>query len=197
MNKVEALLEKSAALHHHLCPRQVLGVRMGLVAGDYLGVEVPQTDKRLLAFVETDGCGADGIAVATGCWLGRRTMRLYDYGKLAFTLIDSYTGQAVRVSPQPDSRQKAAATFPQKDKWTAQLEGYKILPTADLLRLEAVSLSVDLEKIISKAGLRAVCEACGEEIMNEREVIREGMVLCRACVGEAYYWVESRQIENI
>jgi len=35
------LAKTSARLHHHLCPRRVLGV--------------PQTDKRLLAIAETDG----------------------------------------------------------------------------------------------------------------------------------------------
>ncbi len=29
----EQLLEASARLHKHLCPRQVLGVRMGMLAG--------------------------------------------------------------------------------------------------------------------------------------------------------------------
>jgi hypothetical protein len=56
-------------LHPRLCPRQVLGLRMGLEAGLLLGREVPRTDKRLVALVETGGCFADGVSVATGCWL--------------------------------------------------------------------------------------------------------------------------------
>jgi hypothetical protein len=28
---------------------------------------------------------------------------------------------------------------------------------------------------------------CGEEIMNEHEVARDGLVLGRACAGESYY----------
>src|SRR3989304_4446193 len=40
------LLEPTAALHRHLCPRQVLGVRMGMLAGELLGVDLPQSDKR-------------------------------------------------------------------------------------------------------------------------------------------------------
>ena len=31
-DNLSSLLEQSAALHHHLCPRQVLGVRMGMLA---------------------------------------------------------------------------------------------------------------------------------------------------------------------
>jgi formylmethanofuran dehydrogenase subunit E len=31
------------------------------------------------------------------------------------------------------------------------------------------------------------CDRCGEEITNEREVLRDGETLCRACAGERYY----------
>ncbi len=65
MATLNDLLEASAALHHHLCLRQVLGLRMGLLAGRRLGVVLPQTDKRLLAIAETDGDATSGIAVAT------------------------------------------------------------------------------------------------------------------------------------
>ncbi len=36
------LLERSAELHRHLCPRQVLGARMGMYAGARLGLELPR-----------------------------------------------------------------------------------------------------------------------------------------------------------
>ncbi|MBK6646552.1 MAG: TraR/DksA C4-type zinc finger protein [Anaerolineales bacterium] len=28
---------------------------------------------------------------------------------------------------------------------------------------------------------------CGEEIINKREVLREGTVLCKSCAGESYF----------
>jgi hypothetical protein len=28
---------------------------------------------------------------------------------------------------------------------------------------------------------------CGEEIINERELERDGLLLCRSCAGEGYY----------
>jgi formylmethanofuran dehydrogenase subunit E len=43
MDLLEALLTQSAEYHRHLCPRQVLGVRMGLYAGELLGLELPQS----------------------------------------------------------------------------------------------------------------------------------------------------------
>ena len=188
MKPIEELLGQTAGLHHHLCPRQVLGVRMGLCGASTLGLDVPRTDKRLVVFVETDGCGADGISVATGCWVGRRTLRLLDFGKLAATFLDTHTSQAVRVVPRPGVREAARRYAPEaSDRWTAQLEGYQLMPEPELLLGQPVTLTVNLENLISRPGLRVICEACGEEIMNEREVIHEEMVLCRACAGEAYY----------
>ncbi len=188
MPNLDELLEKSAALHRHLCPRQVLGVRMALLGGRELGLEVPQSGKRLVALVETDGCTADGIAVASGCWVGRRTLRVLDFGKVAVTFVDSETGRAVRVAPAPLSRKLAPRYAPEAgSRWEAYLLGYQRMPEEELLVSREVNLSVSLEKLVSKEGYRATCAGCGEEIFNEREVIRAGLVLCRACAGESYY----------
>src|SRR5688572_20541649 len=104
---LQTFLEQASALHNHLCPRQILGIRMGIYAAERLGLELPQTEKRLFTFVETDGCFADGVAVSTGCWLGHRTMRLMDYGKVAATFVDTQTDRAVRIWPHPTARQQA------------------------------------------------------------------------------------------
>ena len=50
-----------------------------------------------------------------------------------------------------------------------------------------VVLTTPVERLISRAGRRVNCAACGEEIMNEREVARGDELLCRACAGSAYY----------
>jgi formylmethanofuran dehydrogenase subunit E len=182
------LLDASAALHHHLCPRQVLGVRMGLWAGQVLGLDLPQTDKRLVTIVETDGCAADGIAVATNCWVGRRTLRIQDYGKVAATFVDTLTGQSVRIVPRAQARQLALAFAPEaRSRWEAQLLGYRRMPADTLLSIQAVQLDTPIEQIVGRAGLKAICETCGEEIMNGREIVRERTVLCQSCAGSGYY----------
>lgn len=190
MPSIEELLQASAALHDHLCPRQVLGVRMGLRAARELGLELPQQDKRLFTFMETDGCAADGVAVATGCTVGHRTLRMVDYGKVAATFVDTHTGRAIRIHPHPQSRSRAARYAPgAPGRWHAQLAAYQVMPDDELLVVQPVVLSVSLEAILSHPEARAVCERCGEEIINEREVMAGGSTLCRACAGEAYYTV--------
>ena len=188
MPSIEELMKESAALHRHLCPRQVLGIRMGLLGGELLGIDVPQKNKRLLTVVETDGCGADGIAVATNCWVGRRTMRILDFGKVAATFIDRKTGQAFRVHPNPAARKLAPEYAPDaSNRWEAYLLGYQRMPTTELLIAEPVEIAFSLEKLWSKNGRRVTCAVCGEEIINEREVVQDGVILCRGCAGERYY----------
>lgn len=161
---------------------------MGLAAGAWLGLTVPQAGKRLLAILETDGCAADGVAVAANCWVGRRTMRVEDYGKVAATFVDTETGQALRLAPRADVRARAGDFAPEaRSRWEAQLLGYQRMPADALLSKQVVQLNTPVEKLISRAGRRAICDYCGEEIMNERQVLRAGLTLCRACVGEAYY----------
>lgn len=186
--KLEGALQNLDGVHRHLCPRQVLGVRMGLFSGEYLGLELPRKDKRLFVFVETDGCGLDGIAVATGTNPGRRTMTVKDYGKVAATFVDTKQGDAVRIVPRAGVRTAARNYAPEaRNRWTAQLEGYQLMPPHELLLAEPVQLAIDLERLISRAGVRVNCEICGEEILNEREVLRAGSVLCRPCAGDSYF----------
>lgn len=188
MPELQTLLEISASRHTHLCPRQVIGVRLGLAGAAALGIEVPQKKKRLLTIVETDGCFADGVEVATGCTVGHRTLRLEDYGKIAATFIDTKTGRAVRLAPRLDVRQKAYDYAPnQKKRYFAQLNGYQEMPIEELIFIEEVQLTTPIAEIVSRAGVRVNCDICGEEIINEREVCDDNRMLCKACCGFAYY----------
>ena len=198
MKSLDQFLQEAARSHQHLCPRQVLGVRMGLAAGRWLGLTVPQTDKRLLTIVETDGCVIDGLIVATGCRVGHRTMRVLDFGKVAATFVDTLTGRAVRIVPTAGSRQRAKAYAPEATgRWEAYLLGYQRMPEAELLDSQEVALTVSLEKILSKDGYRVNCDRCGEEIINEREVSQDGLTLCRSCAGGAYYQPLAKLSERI
>jgi formylmethanofuran dehydrogenase subunit E len=161
---------------------------MGMLAGQVLSLDLPQSDKRLLTIMETDGCGADGVAVATNCWVGRRTMRIEDYGKMAATFVDTVSARAIRITPILEARHLSPNYAPEaKDQWQAQLIGYQRIPDEMLLSVQDVRLITPLEKIVSAAGRRVHCESCGEEVMNEREVLHAGKILCKACAGEAYY----------
>jgi formylmethanofuran dehydrogenase subunit E len=61
------------------------------------------------------------------------------------------------------------------------------MPESELFHMQPVILQPALETLISKPGLRVNCDHCGEEIINERQVVVHDAVLCRACAGEGYY----------
>lgn len=185
--EVQSALREAEAGHRHLCPRQVLGVRMGLHAGELLGIELPQKGKRLYAFVETDGCFVDGVTAATGCAVGHRTLRLMDQGKVAATFVDTESGRALRMWPNPESRSRALAYAPSApNRWRAQLEAYQVMPAAELLCVSDVDLLVDMKAIIGEPGVRVNCSRCGEEILNHREILQYGDVLCVGCAHGSY-----------
>ena len=182
------LLKQSSARHDHLCPRQVLGVRMGLAGLAAIGLEAPMPHKAALVILETDGCFADGVEVASGAVVGHRTLRLVDQGKIAATFANVESGQTVRLAPSLDVRQRALRYAPEiKKKYYAQLKGYQIMPETELFTFQEVELNPALKMIISRPGLRAKCANCGEEIINERQVCVDGKVLCRTCAGQRYY----------
>lgn len=183
-----AILAASSARHSHLCPRQVLGARISLAGAAALGLDIPRRDKRLLIFVESDGCFADGVEVATGCSMGHRTLRLEDYGKIAAVFVDVTNGRAVRVAPRLDVRERACTYAPDERRhYFAQLHAYQIMPDDELLSLQPVTLTTPIAQIVSRPAVRALCDRCGEEIINEREVVTHEQTLCRGCAGNAYY----------
>jgi formylmethanofuran dehydrogenase subunit E len=185
---LDELLTASASHHHRVCPRQVLGVRIGLLAGHLLEIPLPQPEKRLLAIAETDGCFVDGISAATGCYAGRRTLRIEDFGKTAATFVDTLTEQAIRIKPREHVRELAWEYAPSaRNKWEAQLIGYQHIPDELLLHWQPVFLTIPVKDIIGQAGRRVACQICGEEIINQREIIHEGIVMCRSCAGGSYF----------
>jgi formylmethanofuran dehydrogenase subunit E len=183
-SEIHDLLKLSSSRHDHLCPRQVLGVRMGLAGLAAIGLEAPMPHKDALVILETDGCYAD----ASGATVGHRTLRVADQGKVAAVFANVKTGRAIRLAPRLDVRLCALEYAPGiKDKYYAQLKGYQIMPEKELFTFQAVVLEPTLERLLSRPGLRAKCTQCGEEIINERQVRVEGKVVCRHCAGQGYY----------
>jgi formylmethanofuran dehydrogenase subunit E len=188
MPSIPALLQTSASRHDHLCPRQVLGVRMGLAGLGALGLEPPVNKSTALVIVETDGCFVDGIEVSTGVTVGHRSLRIVDLGKIAATFVNLRSGRALRLVPRQGIRALATTYAPEvAERYAAQLHGYAVMPQEALFAAQQVVLNPPLAELVSCPEARTACSHCGEEIINEREVVREDAVLCRTCAGAGYY----------
>lgn len=186
--KFAQLLDETAAFHGHICPGQVLGVRMSLLGCRELGITDPHEYlKRLIVYVEIDRCAADAIQVVTGCKLGKRTMKFMDYGKVAASFVDLSTGGAVRVVTREDARDKVIQYLAGRTKYEAQIISYKNLPDEELFRIENVRIEIPVEDMPGPTLRRVICSQCGEGINDCREVTLNGKLLCRACASGSYY----------
>jgi len=180
------LLLKAVEFHGHLCPGQVLGVRMAMAGCRALAIEEPTAmGKGLVVFVEIDRCASDALQAVTGCSLGKRTLKHLDYGKMAATFVNAVTGQAVRVVARDDARDRAGVYAPTAaDPRQAQIEAYRVMPEAALLRLQPVVIRPGW---LDRPRVRVPCQLCGEGVNYGLEVVSEGLTLCRPCHAGAYY----------
>ena len=191
MKSLEEYITLAAQNHGHMCPGQVLGIRMAMMGLNELGIDDPvKHRKRLLTFVEIDRCATDAVAMVTGCRLGKRSLKYLDYGKVAATFVDLQTDHAVRVVARDDAREKAKMlnghlTNPYKQ----QLEAYKVMDDGELFTVQRVRVKLRPEDLRGRPRSRVACEECGEGINDGRESRVNGRVLCRSCAGESYYEV--------
>jgi formylmethanofuran dehydrogenase subunit E len=181
-----ALAEQS---HGHMCPGQVLGVRMAMLGLRELRIADPiRHRKRLVTYVEIDRCATDAVSLVTGCRLGKRSLKFVDYGKVAATFVDLETQRAVRVVAREDSRARAKQMFPDLgNESKQQLEAYKVMADSDLFVVQVVRVALKPEDLPGRPRSRVACEACGEGINDGRERAVKDRVLCRSCAGESYY----------
>ena len=188
----ENFLQESVQMHGHLCPGQVLGVRMSMLGLKELGIDPKGADRKsLIVFVEMDRCATDAVQSVTGCSLGKRSMKFMDYGKMAATFVHIKTGKAVRIVAREDSRQKAKDYFPgTMGKYAAQLEAYKVMPDEELFDVMEVIVKVAPEDMPGRPKRRVRCDSCGEHVQDMREVHKGGRVLCAPCAHGSYYTIK-------
>jgi formylmethanofuran dehydrogenase subunit E len=190
MKSFEDLLLSSAKAHGHLCPGQAVGVRMAMLGCRLIGLDDPSRHdqiKKLIVYVEMDRCTADAIAHVTGVKLGRRSLKFMDYGIMAATFLNLETGKAFRVLSTEESRDLAPLYAPDATtKAGQQLEAYCCMPDSVLFRVQDVKVSFSDADLPGPTRYKAVCQRCGQVIRDRREIILDGLVLCRPCARGGY-----------
>jgi formylmethanofuran dehydrogenase subunit E len=182
--------ELAAASHGHLCAGQILGIRLAIHGLGLLGIEDPtgKDRKRLITYVEIDRCATDAISLVTGCRLGKRALKFMDFGKMAATFCDLQTGLAIRVVARESSKERARELYPAiEDKNEQQMRAYRDLPAEELFDVQWVKVRIGPQELPGFKGPRIVCANCGEGISFQRELVLDGLTICRSCAGERYY----------
>ncbi len=178
MRSFDEDMKAAAAYHGHICSGIVLGVRMARLGSELLEIDDPLTYRDLVVYIEVDRCATDAIYAVTGCTMGRRRLKWIDYGKLAATFVDLATDKAVRLSVISDH-------FPPENADVVAF--WSAIPDEDIFKIQQVKKIVPPEDRPGKPLRTAVCQDCGERIMDGRDVTADGKTLCRACAGESYY----------
>lgn len=206
VSELDELLREAERAHGHLCAGQILGVRMAMLGLRRLGIQQPRLKtlpdgspnpdrKRPVVFVEIDRCATDAIGVVTGARVGKRALKLRDWGKMAATFVDlqaalgedAYKG--VRVSARESSKDRARELYPELPKNEQQMRAYRELPDEELFTEQTVAVPLPPSEFPGYKGERAVCSRCGEGVNFDRFVEREGERLCLACATpEAVYY---------
>jgi formylmethanofuran dehydrogenase subunit E len=200
------LLHDAELAHGHLCAGQILGVRMAMLALQKLGIDDPRPRtlpdgslnpdrKRLVVFVEIDRCATDAIGVVTGARVGKRALKLRDFGKMAATFVDlnqtlgDHDFKAIRIVALESSKDLAHKLYPDLEKNAQQMNSYRDLPDADLFAETWVRVPLPPSEFPGYKGQRVLCARCGEGINFDRFIERDHQRLCLSCAKpESLYY---------
>ena len=186
MRSLQELLKVSDTLHGHLCPGQILGVRMAMLGCRLVEVDDPTSSRDLIVYVEIDRCAVDAVQAVTGCKLGKRTLKYY--GKVAATFLNVATRKAFRVIARDDAREAARSYAPSgMEKRAAQIQAYQTMPDEQLFDIMPVDVELSPFDMPGHPISRVECDSCGEGVNDGREIRRGQETLCHSCAEGAYY----------
>ena len=177
-NYFEQDLKKAHEFHGHICTGIIFGARIARIGLNHLGIEDPAENNDFIVFVEADRCIADAVSAVTGCSLGRRRLKWFDYGKMAATFVDMHTNEGVRIVTA------AKQSTEDSDDLVAF---WNDVHDEDMFMVEPVKVNLSQFDLPGKPLRKVVCANCGESVMDGRELLVNEKTLCKACAQGSYY----------
>lgn len=191
MKTLKEHLAESSAFHGGDCPGQTLGVRLARAGLQRIGIDDPLSDrwrKKLMVYVEIDRCAADAVMSVTGCRVGKRTLKIVDYGIMAAGFLNLESGRAVRVVAREEARKLAEKYAPGiEDKYERQRRAYEVMPDEELFVFEDIDIEIPRQDMPGSPVSRVECSVCGHAVMDLREIWKDGAVLCKPCAEGGYF----------
>ncbi|GHT51234.1 formylmethanofuran dehydrogenase subunit E [Spirochaetia bacterium] len=171
-------LSDAVKYHGHLCPGQLMGVRLARYGCKLLGIENPREYRDLITYVENDRCLADAISTVTGCKLGKRCLKYKDFGKGAATFLDIASNKAIRLYLSDHRKIEDGADI---------VSFFSNIKDEELFTVQHVKINLEVQDMPGKPCEKVICAICGEMITDKRQVIKDDKVICKSCAGESYY----------
>lgn len=163
-----ALWDRCAAFHGHVCGGLTIGYKAALCAAELLGLAF-SPDEDVVCITENDACGVDAIQVLLGCSVGKGNLLFHMTGKSAYSFYNRATGGSVRLVLKPlpagMSREESLA--------------YLTAASPDAL-FDVKPVKIPLPERARIFDSYA-CEACGETAGANWIRIQEGRKLCLDC----------------
>ena len=188
LGNLDGLIAECGGLHGHICPGQVLGVRMAVLGCHLTGIEDPRgvDRKKLFVWVEIDRCVTDAITAVTGVRLGKRSLKYLDYGKVAATFLNSSENRAYRIVAKEESRELADSLYPSIDnKKERQMLTYRQAEVSALFKVEAVRIELNDFEMPGRPRKRISCAQCGEGVNDGRDLLDAlNRRVCRSCIQQ-------------
>jgi len=179
---IPADLAKAVQFHGHLCPGLVMGYLAAKVGLERLGANRSE-DEELIAIAENDSCAVDAVQVLASCTTGKGNLFLRDYGKMVFTFAVRPSGRAVRVSlkrkTEPNIEQAPADSQQQRD---LEIRYMLQQPPDALFSIQDETIALPETARIHESAL---CERCGEMVMETRTRTVGGSLVCIPCAEDA------------
>jgi formylmethanofuran dehydrogenase subunit E len=164
--------EEVARFHGHRCPGLAIGYRMTTAALAALSVE-RAADEELVAIVENDACGVDAVQFVAGCSLGKGNLVLRDVGKPVYTIFSRRLGRAVRVLGH-----RRGLPEELRDDREGRIHWILTATEEDVVSCRPAAID---EPPRARVVSSAVCQACGEPVMETRLRFVDGQSLCIPC----------------
>jgi formylmethanofuran dehydrogenase subunit E len=185
LTDLDGLIAECCRLHGHICPGQLLGVRMATLGCQLVAIGAPRgvDRKELIIWVEIDRCVTDPISAVTGVRLGKRSLKYQDYGKVATTLMNFSEKLSVRIVAIDDSGELANALYPEiETKKERQMLTYRHADASSLFSVEQVLLELNELEMPGRPRKRIASTQCGEGINDGREMTDAlNRIVCRPC----------------
>ncbi|MEA3558025.1 MAG: FmdE family protein [Candidatus Thermoplasmatota archaeon] len=184
-------MSRASMFHGHICPGLAIGVSASL---SFLKGKERSGDEEIVAIVENDSCGVDGIQALLGCTFGKGNLIFKDHGKSVYTFFDRNTGRGWRYSlkefPEPDDGaidlfnkvRSEEASPEEKDRF-----GRLWVDRAARV-LEAGENLFDTREVDGGLPEKArifdsfICPGCGEKTGAHRSVEIDGERYCIPCL---------------
>lgn len=192
-------LKECIAFHGHLCPGLVYGYLVAKAAINLLETHRSR-DEEVVAICENDSCAVDALQVMLGTTAGKGNLRIENYGKNAYTILNRSTRRACRISRNEQYRylgknkeefqrldeSVSSGTASETDKWRLKLlksEDLLSKPLDDVFSVREIEF---VEPPYAPLARSQPCGRCGEMTMSTKMVaIDNRKQVCIPCSERA------------